>query len=259
MRERKSKDPDVFFVTGTDTGIGKTLTTTVLMKKEQQSHCRVIGMKPIASGCNVVQGELRNIDADVLRISGSVSLPYQQVNPIALEAPVSPHLLIQRNQILAALVSDPIKYTRQCMAELPRDLDVILIEGAGGWRAPLTGTLFFSDLAKCFTTKVVLVVGMKLGCLNHAQLSAEAILNDGCEVVGWVANCIDASMEALEENIEALESRLPYPRLFTIPTLSVHEPIQPLNESHSQMVNRELRKVVGAMEVIDFKSFQSLM
>lgn len=255
----KKKQTEIFFVTGTDTGIGKTLTTAILLRKESQQHDRVAGLKPIASGCYKVKEELRNVDAEVLLRSASISLPYHIVNPMAFLPPVSPHLCIRKNRSIAKMVSDSKGFARNCLIDMPADLDLLLVEGAGGWRAPLTDTQFFSELARYFTTKIIVVVGIRLGCLNHAQLTIEAIQRDGCEVVGWVANCVDKEMALIEDNIATLEKNITAPRLMTIPCLPAHEYQQELIDSYHDSVAHELHQVDQAIQDIDFHQYQSLI
>ncbi len=201
------------FVTGTDTGVGKTLATSVLLAQASARGLRTAALKPIASGCYRTPNGLRNIDAELLRKTMSVSLAYEQVNPYAFEPPVAPHILMAEQH----LKLDPQAFAASCLKALPDGIDQLFIEGAGGWRVPLGEQTMMSELASAFTQKIVLVVGLKLGCINHALLTAEAIRRDGCQLAGWVANCLEPDMLYLEENMATLESHLDAPRLLTLP------------------------------------------
>lgn len=203
------------FIAGTDTDIGKTLIAAGLLKAFELQGVTTCALKPVAAGCSGEPGQLRNTDALLLQKMASVQLPYSQVNPVALAEPCSPH-------IAANLEDRRLQVARLegfCRGVLMQSAKVCVIEGAGGWRVPLSERELMSDLAKALNTPVVLVVGMRLGCLNHALLTAEAILRDGLPLVGWVANCVDASMPHLEENIETLKRSIAAPCLGVVPHL----------------------------------------
>lgn len=202
-----------FFITGTDTDIGKTYVAVALLQAAQSAGFSTLGLKPIAAGCERTTDGLRNSDALALMQAGSVKLSYEEVNAVALPAPCSPHLAaseagrrITINQLAG-----------YCRGSLSRRVDFALIEGAGGWRVPLNDREMLSALPKALGTPVILVVGMRLGALNAAFLSAEAILKDGLRLVGWVANVIDPDMLKLEENIDTLKRWLPAPCLGVLP------------------------------------------
>lgn len=199
-----------FFVTGTDTGVGKTHVTALLLRALAAEGKPVVGLKPVAAGCEATADGLRNDDALALMAASTVALPYAQVNPVALVAPLAPHIAAAResrrvrvNQ-LSGLVRGAIMQARA---------DVTLVEGAGGWRVPLSETESMADLACELAMPVILVVGLRLGCLNHALLTAEAIRRDGLRLAGWVANAVDPHMDAREENIETLRAALGAPLL----------------------------------------------
>ena len=202
-----------YFLTGTDTGIGKTTVTCALLHQAQQQGLTTLGIKPIASGCEHTADGLRNSDALLLQHYSSLKLPYQEVNPVALAEPVSPHLAAKaagRRLTINQLTG----YTR---ATLTHRAQLMIIEGAGGWRVPISDREMLSALPRELKVPVILVVGLRLGCLNHALLTAEAIVRDGLRLAGWVANCVDPHMAAPEDNIATLRHMLPAPCLGVLP------------------------------------------
>lgn len=201
------------FIAGTDTGIGKTHTACTLIHALRATGLNVCGMKPVASGCIETAQGLRNEDALALLAAGSTPSPaYEEINPVALREPLSPHLAAAHEGVTIALRPLHEAYQNLCMR-----YDVVVVEGVGGWRVPLAPDLLASDIPKDWALPVVLVVGLRLGCLNHALLSAEAIKADGCHLVGWIGNCIDPGMAAIEENIATLRALLPAPCLGILP------------------------------------------
>ncbi len=203
----------VFFLTGTDTGIGKTTTACALLHKAALQGLTSLGVKPIASGCELTVDGLRNDDALQLQHHSSLKLPYQEINPVTLAAPLSPHLAAkQAGRRLT--ISQLVGYTRATLTHRPQ---FAIIEGAGGWRVPISDREMLSALPKELNVPVILVVGIRLGCLNHALLTAEIILRDGLRLAGWVANCIDPAMDAIDENIATLVHMLPTPCLGVLP------------------------------------------
>jgi len=200
------------FVAGTDTGIGKTHVSCTLLHALRAAGHVACGMKPVASGCMDTEAGLRNEDALALLAAGSTPLPYVRVNPVALRDPLSPHLAAAHDGVTIAL--PPL---RDAFDALCAEHDAVVVEGVGGWRVPLAPGLFASDIAKAWRLPVVLVVGLRLGCLSHALLTAEAIVADGCALVGWVGNRIDPAMEAVDENIATLRGLLPAPCLGILP------------------------------------------
>lgn len=210
------------FITGTDTDVGKTAIATGLLSAANVAGLRTAAIKPIAAGCVDTGTGLENNDALQLQAIASHKLPYQQVNPIALEAAIAPHIAAQESgKTLSA--SRLVGFCRG-LTLLP--LDLIVIEGAGGWRVPLNDRETLADVAREMNCPVVLVVGMRLGCLNHALLTAEAIRADGLVIAGWVANIIDPDMSRLEENIATLKRLFKEPCLGTVPRLQNLTPEQ---------------------------------
>ena len=205
-----------FFVAGTDTEIGKTTIACGLLEAGNQRGWRTLALKPVAAGAEPSEDGPRNDDAVALMQSASVKLSYEQVNPVLFEPPIAPHIAAQ--QVGRRLtVSQLAGY---CRGSLMTPNDLALVEGAGGWRVPLSGRETLADLAVELQLPVILVDGMKLGCLNHALLTAEAIRRDGLQLAGWVANTVDGEMSCFEENVETLRQLLPAPCLGVVPSLS---------------------------------------
>ncbi|MDP2017194.1 dethiobiotin synthase [Hydrogenophaga sp.] len=203
---------DGCFVTGTDTGVGKTLVSAALLHTLARHHRRVVGMKPVAAGLVLHSGSWVAEDALALRAASTVAVPPLLDCPVALPEPLSPHLAaarVGRRVSVAELVA--------AHRELCGLAEVVLIEGSGGWRVPLNECETLADLAVALARPVVLVVGLRLGCLNHALLTAEAIRADGLHLAGWVANTLDPTMACRDENIETLRQRLAAPLLGTVP------------------------------------------
>ena len=196
-----------FFIAGTDTEIGKTTIACGLLEAGNQRGWRTLALKPVAAGAEPSEDGPRNDDAVALMQSASVKLSYEQVNPVLFEPPIAPHIAAQ--QVGKRLtVSQLAGY---CRGSLMTPSDLALVEGAGGWRVPLSGRETLAGLAVELQLPVILVVGMKLGCLNHALLTAEAIRRDGLQLAGWVANTVDSNMSCFEENVETLRQLLPAP------------------------------------------------
>jgi len=202
-----------FFLTGTDTNIGKTTVACALLQAANRQGLTTLGIKPIASGCEQTPDGLRNSDALLLQQYSSLKLPYQEVNPIALLEPLSPHLAA-KNAGRRLTINQLVGYTRATLTHRPQ---FAIVEGAGGWRVPISDREMLSSLPKELKLPVILVVGMRLGCLNHAVLTAEAIKHDGLVLAGWVANLIDPNMAELEANIATLKQRLSAPCLGVVP------------------------------------------
>lgn len=198
------------FITGTDTDAGKTYVSRLLLKGLAALNIRALGLKPIAAG---VDADGQNADAKWLQALSAVPLSYAQVNPVLLQAPVAPHLAAVNEGL--HLSFEDLDQLLQDTATL--DVELRLIEGAGGWLLPLDHQLYFADWVQQRQLPVVLVVGMKLGCLNHAMLTARELQRSGVRVLGWVANSIDPNMLLLAENILDLSKRLPWPLLGVVP------------------------------------------
>jgi dethiobiotin synthetase len=195
-----------FYVTGTDTGIGKTHSSVALLHALRAQGLRATGMKPVASGCERIDGEWKNEDALALVAASDPRPAYADCNPFALEHPLAPELAARDAGVEVSL--PPILAAH---ARLAASADAVVVEGVGGWAAPLSANLMQADLVRALGIPVVLVVGLRLGCLNHALLSARAIEADGCRLVGWIANAIDPAMERAGDNIAMLAARLPAP------------------------------------------------
>ena len=204
--------PRGIFVTGTDTEIGKTVVSLGLMQVLQDRGLRVAGMKPVASGCEMTPDGLRNADALLLQAQSSVTLDYARVNPYALEPAIAPHLAAA-----AAGVDINLDHIHEVYQSLASEVDYVVVEGVGGWRVPLNTHQDVADLALLLGLDVCLVVGMRLGCLNHALLTAAAIEERGCRLAGWVANQLPPGMHALEANLNTLKSKLSQPLFGNIP------------------------------------------
>jgi dethiobiotin synthetase len=202
------------FITGTDTGCGKTRVALGMMQKLQQQGNTVLGMKPIASGAEMTQQGLRNEDAVRIRSQASIEVPYELINPYVYEPAIAPHLA-------AAQVEKPILIEEilQEYQRLSNQADQVLIEGVGGWHVPLGEHDTLADLARALNLPVVMVVGLRLGCLNHALMTAECMLNAGVTFAGWIANQTEQKMPAREENLATLQAWLPAPCLGDIPYL----------------------------------------
>lgn len=200
-----------YFVTGTDTGVGKTFVSCALLRSFSHQGLRAVGMKPVASGCRRENGELISEDVEQLLAAGNVAMPHSAINPYAFEPPLAPHIAAQRIGVKISLAGIVEKY-----ADLCSKADVVVVEGVGGFRVPLGDREDTADLAVALGLPVILVVGMRLGCINHAVLTAESISNAGLHLAGWVANIIDPGMDAVEENIAALLKRIPSPHISTI-------------------------------------------
>lgn len=195
-----------FYVTGTDTGIGKTLASTALLHALRDRGLRAVGMKPVASGCVDTGDGLRNEDALALLAASDPRPDYADLNPYALPQPLAPEIAAREAGVEIGLEKIAAAFER-----LQASADAVVVEGVGGWAAPLTASLDQVDLVRALRLPVILVVGMRLGCLSHARLTARAILDDGCELVGWIANHVDADMQRQDENFELLTARMQAP------------------------------------------------
>lgn len=193
------------FVTGTDTGVGKTRIAAAFIRMLVARGVRTVGMKPVAAGAD--PGQL-NEDVVALRAASNVEAPLADINPYAFDAAIAPHIAAQQ-----AGIAIDIDTLAAAHARLAACADVVVVEGAGGWRVPLSDTADMADLAARLGGEVVMVVGMRLGCLNHAVLTADAIRSRGLRWAGWVANCIDPHMSNTAENLASLQLRLPGPCL----------------------------------------------
>lgn len=219
-----------YFVTGTDTEVGKTYSTSQMIRALNHSGYRTVGYKPVSAGCELVGGKWVNEDALALHHATNLDVSIEQVNPIAFKEPIAPHIAAQK-------VARPISIEE--MVEGWKVLadyqpDVIFTEGAGGWKLPLGNGTFMPALAQQLEQEVIIIVGMRLGCLNHALLTAQAVIADGLTIKGWVANNISESMTEYHANLNTLDSLMPAPRLAEIPYR------QPLSEAHMTQLSQIL-------------------
>lgn len=208
-----------FFITGTDTNVGKTLVAIGLLAAARARGLTTVGLKPVAAGCENTDVGLRNADALLLQSVTSLPLMYEQINPIALEAAIAPHIAAQQEK--RTLSAD--RLAGFCRSSL-NQAEFTVVEGAGGWRVPLNPRETMADLVRILRLPIILVVGVRLGCINHALLTVDAIRYDGLQLAGWVANILDDTMPALAENIESLKQRIPAPCLGVVPLLADASP-----------------------------------
>lgn len=203
---------DAFFVAGTDTDVGKTVSSKAILDALNMKGLNTSAYKPVAAGSEDKGEGVQNSDAIHLRSVANVELSYEEVNPYALLLPSSPHIAAEAEGVV-------IDYSvlSQGLAALKAKSDVVLVEGAGGWRVPVSKDDCLSTWVKQEKLPVVLVVGIKLGCLSHAMLTAEAIQHDGLEIIGWVANRSNPGTENYAEIIAMLEDKMPAPKLGEIP------------------------------------------
>lgn len=202
-----------YFVTGTDTGIGKTHVSVALLEAARAAGRSTLGLKPVAAGCEETPDGLRNDDALALQAASSVMPLYQEVNPVALAAACSPHIAAK----LAGRRLTCSQIAGYCRGAMGRRADLTLIEGAGGWRVPISDRELLSGLPRELRLPVVLVVGLRLGCLSVAMLTAEAILKDGLRLAGWVGNVVEPDLFGLDDNVATLRQWLPAPCLGVLP------------------------------------------
>ena len=211
-----------YFVTGTDTEIGKTTIAAGLLHAARIAGRSTAAAKPVASGCQLTAEGLRNDDALTLLAQCSLPLRYDEVNPLAFAPAIAPHLAAREMGV--SLDVSALQSAVQVI--LDKGADFTLVEGAGGWRVPLGGIATLADLARALNLPVILVVGVRLGCINHAVLSAEAILADGLPLAGWVANVVDPNVARLNDNLATLTERLPAPCIGQVPLLPSISPQQ---------------------------------
>ena len=202
------------FVAGTDTDVGKTAIAAGLLRAARKHGLRTVALKPVAAGCDVEDGVLVNDDARILQREATHVLDPREVNPVALEPAIAPHIAATRAG--RELSADAL--VRHCAPFAARDdVDWGVIEGAGGWLVPLNDSETLADVCEGLEADVVLVVGMRLGCLNHALLTAADVARRGLTLAGWVANVLPPEMDELEENVASLAARLPAPCLGRVP------------------------------------------
>jgi dethiobiotin synthetase len=201
-----------YFVTGTDTGVGKTLVSCALLHAFARRGQRVAGMKPVAAGCNA---DGQNEDALQLRAAGNVAASYESVNPYCFPQAIAPHIAALRAGVIVDFSAIAKSYR-----ELSALADMVIVEGAGGLLVPLNEQQDSADLVRELDLPVILVAGIRLACLNHALLTVEAITVRGLALAGWVANVVEAGMESVEDNIAALQQRIAAPLLGVVPYMA---------------------------------------
>lgn len=199
-----------YFITGTDTNVGKTWVTLALINYFKKQNLSVIGMKPVSAGCEKIAGIWQNDDALAIQKHNSIPVDYSLINPYAYELPISPHLTCKDNPVDLEILFSHFQ-NLQTLA------DVIIVEGAGGWYVPLNESETIADLAKKLNVPIIMVVAIKLGCINHALLTFEAIKNAGLNCAGWIAVCNDESFNYLDMTIDSIKKRIDTPLLGTLP------------------------------------------
>ncbi len=200
------------FITGTDTEIGKTRLTLGLMAALQAQGKQVLGMKPVASGCVLTENGLRNTDALQIMHQASQKFPYTTINPFPFLPPIAPHIAAEKINLTIDIDKIVDAYNT-----LQSTADYVVVEGIGGWRVPLGNGLSLVDLVQQLKLPVILVVGLRLGCINHALLTVESILADGERLIGWIANQVDPDYAEPDKTLATLKSYIAAPRLATIP------------------------------------------
>lgn len=218
-----------FFITGTDTEVGKTFFSLALIEALNNRNLKTAAYKPVAAGCEDTPDGLRNADALALQNACTIELDYSEVNPIALAEAVAPHLAAQHAINKGQVIDMSLTNIQQGFSRIfKKQADVIIVEGAGGWRLPLGSDsagkhIFLSDFVANMNLSVILVVGVRLGCLNHAALTADNIRQRGLKLAGWVANKIDPDMPFLQENIDSLNALLGAPMVAELPHLASYK------------------------------------
>ena len=223
--------PKGFFITGTDTEVGKTVVATALVRGLVAQGLRVAVMKPVASGSQHTAAGLRNEDALALIQASNVAAPYDRVNPYCFEPAISPHIAADE-----AGVTLELDHIRANFDMLAAASDLVIVEGAGGWLAPLGPDTSMKDLARALELPAILVVGVRLGCINHALMSKLAIESCGTTFAGWIANTVDPVMPRRKENLETLARGLNAAPLAVVPRLAPDSPPLALTEAATQLL-----------------------
>jgi dethiobiotin synthetase len=224
-----------FFITGTDTEVGKTHVTSLLIKYIKQHKKSVTGFKPIAAGAELAFDKLVNDDALTLLESGNAAFPYEMINPFVFKPPIAPHIAAKQAGVTItfnALSSHLAVFNQQ-------GLDYLFIEGAGGWALPINDSELLSDWVVGEKLPVIMVVGMKLGCLNHALLTLAHIQNSGAKCVGWIANFVDDTMLEQQPNLETLKTILAPPLLGIAPNTAGQKSKLQVYSQLNQVLNIE--------------------
>jgi dethiobiotin synthetase len=236
-----SNSPRSFFITGTDTEVGKTLLSGALILKMREAGIRTIGFKPVVAGTYIdASGKKRNEDLETLRIASGLVSPEHSLCPFVLDEAAAPHLVAQSNNIHldATIILDEFN-------ALASEFDSVVVEGAGGFLVPLNDQEDLGDVAQAMDLPIILVVGMRLGCINHTLLTCEAIQSRQLNIVGWVANTLSYEMPLFRENIQTLEDRIYAPLLGVIPSL----PLQLQKSQNTPYSIEALRFVAGHIKL----------
>ena len=207
----QSQHQRAMFVTGTDTDAGKTYISAALLRHFAAQSLRVVGMKPVASGATELDGVLHNSDVTQLRQASNVQADMRWINPYCFAPAIAPHIAAQQ-----AGVAIDLQQIKQAYEQLCGMADVVVVEGAGGWLVPLNGQQTMADLAQLLDIPIVLVVRIRLGCINHALLSVADIQRRGLTLLGWVANCMEDEMPVMQENIATLQQLIAAPCLAVV-------------------------------------------
>ncbi|MGO9445572.1 MAG: dethiobiotin synthase [Thiobacillaceae bacterium] len=223
-----------FFITGTDTGVGKTLISAALIHKMVSQGLRIAAMKPVATGCKWRGGTLQSPDVELLMKEVNVRAPHDWVSPYAFELPIAPHIAAAQHKTYISFT-----HIADCLQRLRNMSDLVIVEGVGGLRVPLNDDQDAADLAVLLRLPVILVVGLRLGCLNHALLTAEAMERRGLKFAGWIGNRIDPTMTHMESNLDTLRKRLRAPCLGVIPLMvpATSDQVAPFLEANSVFQN----------------------
>lgn len=203
----------IYFITGTDTDAGKTFVSCSLLRAAKLKGLSTAALKPVAAGGVISDGQLQNEDALLLQENCTLDLLYTEINPVCLEQAIAPHIAAKNEGV--SMSTDVL--AKRCESVIRKNADLTLIEGAGGWQVPINESEFVGDIVKVLNIPVILVVGMKLGCLNHALLTVKVLQEDGVILHGWIANQLDPLMPVYEENIATLKQKIAAPLLATIP------------------------------------------
>lgn len=203
-----------YFITGTDTNVGKTWATIALMRYFKSRGESVVGMKPVASGCSMQDGQLKNEDALLIQENASLLIDYDLINPYAYELPVSPHIAGAKNPVELDVVITKFELLKTLA-------DVVIVEGAGGWYTPLNEREAISDLAETLALPVIMIVAIKLGCINHARLTYQAIERSGVRCSGWIGVCTDPDYLSRDETILTIKAAVDAPLLGVLPYRAV--------------------------------------
>ena len=230
-----------FFITGTDTEVGKTVVATALVRSLVSRGLRVAAMKPVASGSARTPQGLRNGDTLALMAASNVAASYERVNPYCFEPAISPHIAAEDAHIAIELA-----HIEHNFAALAASADYVIVEGAGGWLAPIGPCTTMKDLANALGLPVVLVVGVRLGCINHALLTKLAIESHGARFAGWIANTLATPMPRLKENLESLRRMLGGPPLDIVPVLAAGAPPLQLPAAAAALCARQIQTNPGS-------------